>query len=296
MVQSMTGFGRSEGNCGGATCRIEVRSVNHRYCDVSVRLPDELARLEQGIRNAITHKFSRGKFDVSIVQKDAALKDGSLGLKSTTIKQYHVMLRELSKAFNVNFSIRNDIGLSDMVALKNLLTISTADFSNQEIDEPVMKVLNKSLEELKKMRLKEGSTIYRDLKRRIGKIESMAKRIERHIPLVVRDMKKRYLSRIMELSETPLSDMKRLYQEIAIMVERMDVTEEVVRINSHVAQLKDKLEEGGVVGRTLDFLVQEINREINTIAAKASDVKISQLVVEIKSEVERIREQVQNIE
>jgi len=296
VVQSMTGFGRNEGNCGGITCRIEVRSVNHRYCDTNVRLPDELARLEQRVRSVITHKFSRGKFDVSIIQMDASLKDVSVGLKSSTIKQYHAMLRELSKAFNANFIIRNDIGLSDLMALKDLLTVSRADSNDREIDEPVMKILNKSLEELKKMRLKEGHTIYKDLERRIGRVESMAKRIVRHIPVVVRDMKKRYISRVMELSEIPLSDMERLYQEIAIMVERMDITEEVVRINSHIAQLKDKLEEGGVVGRTLDFLLQEINREINTIAAKASDIKISQLVVEIKSEVERIREQVQNIE
>lgn len=292
----MTGFGRSEGNCGGVTYRIEVRSVNHRYCDTNVRLPDELARLEQKVRSAITHKFSRGKFDVSLIQMDASLKDMNLGLKSSTIEQYHAVLRELSKAFNVNFIIRNDMGLSDIVALKDLLTVSRTDFSDQEIDEPVMKILNKSLEELKKMRLKEGHTIYRDLRQRISRIESMAKRIARHVPVVVRDMKKRYISRIMELSELPLSDMERLYQEIAIMVERMDITEEVVRINSHIAQLRNKLEEGGVVGRTLDFLLQEINREINTIGAKASDIKISQIVVEIKSEVERIREQVQNIE
>lgn len=296
MLQSMTGFGRSEGNCGGITYRIEVRSVNHRYCDISVRLPDDLTRLEPGIRSAITHKFSRGKFDISVVPQGASFKEGSLGLKSTTIKQYQAMLRELSKAFNVNFSIRTDMGLSDMAALKNLLTISRTDFNDLKIDEPIMKIVNKSLDDLKKMRLKEGNTIYKDLMRRVGKIASIAKRIERHIPVVVHGVKERYIRRVTELSEMPLSDMERLHQEIAVMVERMDIAEEAVRINSHIAQLRNKLEEGGVVGRTLDFLLQEINREINTIAAKASDVKISQLVVEIKSEAERIREQVQNIE
>src|SRR3990172_7039924 len=184
----MTGFGRNEGNCGGITYRIEVRSVNHRYCDTNVRLPDELARLEQRVRSAITHKFSRGKFDVSIVQMDASLRDVSLGLKSSSIKQYHAMLRELSKAFNVNFIIRNDMGLSDIVALKDLLTISKTDFNDMEINEPFMKILNKSLDELKKMRLKEGHTIYRDLRQRIGRIESMAKRIKRHLPPIVPDI------------------------------------------------------------------------------------------------------------
>src|SRR3990170_6682472 len=145
MVQSMTGFGRNEGNCGGITYRIEVRSVNHRYCDTNVRLPDELARLEQRVRSVITHKFSRGKFDVSIIQMDASLKDMSLGLKSSTIKQYHTMLRELSKAFNVNFIIRNDMGLSDIVVLKDLLTVSRADSNGREIYEAVMKKLNNSI-------------------------------------------------------------------------------------------------------------------------------------------------------
>ena len=292
----MTGFGRSEGACCGINYRVEVRSVNHKYCDTNVRLPDELARLEQKIRNATTNRFSRGKFDISILQIDTSLKNRRPTLKISTIKQYQAILKELSRVLNTSFSIKNDISWSDMIALKEIAAISSIDYDNTEIDKPLLKIVGKSLDELMKMRLKEGHTIYKDLNQRINRLESMISRIKRRVPKVIRDMKKRYLDRIRELSEVPQLDMDRLRQEIAIMIERMDVTEEIVRAGSHIDQLRNKLEEGGVVGRTLDFLLQEINREINTITSKASDVKISQVVVDMKAEVERIREQVQNVE
>ncbi len=292
----MTGFGRSEGTCCGIIYRVEIRSVNHRYCDTNVRLPDELIRFEQKVRSALSGKFSRGKFEVSILQVDTPLRDVRPELKISTIRQYQTILKELSKVFNVNFTIRKDIRLSDMLALKDMITFSRVDYGNSEIEEPFLKILDKALDEIMKMRCKEGRIIYKDLKRRIGKLESMTKHIERNVPIVSRNMKKRYFERIKELSEIPQLNMDRVYQELAMMVERMDITEEIVRVNSHIAQLKDKLDVGGVVGRTLDFLLQEVNREINTIASKASDMTISQIIVDMKAEAERIREQVQNIE
>ena len=292
----MTGFGRSEGNCCGIIFRIEVRSVNHKYCDTNVRLPDELARLEQKIRSAITSRFSRGKFDISIFQIDTSLKDRRPSLKISTIKQYQAILKELSRVLNTSFSIKNDISWSDMIALKEIAAFSRIDYDNTEIDKPLLKIVGKSLDGLMNMRLKEGHAIYKDLNQRINRLESMISRIKRHVPKVILDMRKRYLERIKEISGVSHLDMDRLCQEIAVMIERMDITEEIVRAGSHISQLKNKLDEGGVIGRTLDFLLQEINREVNTIGSKASDVKISQMVVDMKAELERIREQVQNIE
>lgn len=296
MIQSMTGYGRGEGTCGGYTFKVEIRSVNHRYCDITVKLPDELRRLEQRIRSAISNKFSRGKFEISISPVGAPVKDVRPLLNFPAIAQSQAIIDELSKIFNTHLDIRKEIGLSDILALQNFVTFPGADYHHPEIDEPLMKIVNQSLEELMEMRLREGRVLCRDLKSRIHRIESMTKRIERHVPAVIRDMKKRYIERIKELSDIPQINMDRVNQEIAIMIERMDITEEIVRLGSHIGQLKDKLSDGAVIGRSLDFLLQEVNREINTIASKALDVKISQIVVDMKSEVERIREQVQNIE
>lgn len=292
----MTGFGRGEGICGGMTFRIEVRSVNHRYCDINLRIPDRLTRLERGIRTAISTKFSRGKFDVSISQVDIPLMGAKPVLNLSPLLQCQTILREMSKALNVDFNIRNDIGLSDLQALKDMVTLTQIDYENPEIDRSIAKVLDKSLSDLMKMRQKEGRIIYKDLKLRIRMLESMLKKIDRHVPVAVREMRKRYLERIKGLSDTSIPDVERLHQEIAIMVERMDITEEIVRVGSHISQFLDKLEEGVPVGRTLDFILQEINREINTIASKASNIIISRIVIDMKAEVERMREQVQNIE
>lgn len=296
MIQSMTGYGRSEGACRGVTFKVEIRSVNHRYCDITVKLPDELMRLEQRVRSAISSRFSRGKFEISISPVGASVKDVRPLLNFPVITQSQSIISELSKIFNIHFDIRKEIGLSDILALKNFVTFPGADYNDPEIDEPLMKIVNKSLDDLTGMRLREGRILCKDLKIRINRIESMTKRIERCVPVVIRNMKKRYIARIKELFDIPQIDMNRLYQELAIMIERMDITEEIVRLSSHIGQLKDKLSNGAVIGKSLDFLLQEVNREINTIASKALDVKISQIVVDMKSEVERIREQAQNIE
>lgn len=296
MINSMTGFGRSEGICCGIPFRVEVRSVNHRYCDINVKIPDGLGRLEQKVKNVVSTRFSRGKFEISISVVDTFQKGARSLIDLSNLAQYKAMLKELSSALNVSFNIRGDIGLSDILALKGLFASTGVDYDNLEIDKSLMKILDMSLDELMRMRLKEGKVIFRDLMRRLSRLVSMKKRIERHLPLVIRDMKKKYIERIKELSDIPQLNMERVYQEIAISLERMDITEEIVRLDSHIAQLKDKLVSGGVVGRSLDFLLQELNREINTIASKASDSRISQVAVDMKAEVERIREQVQNVE
>lgn len=292
----MTGFGRSEGTYEGINFRIEIRSVNHRYCDISVRLPEPLTRLEQRIRDAIAANFSRGKFEVSVLHIDSSARRGKTALDFPSLSQYQTCLKELSSIFNTGFHFRSDIGFADLLALKDLFISSEPDYEDTGIDGPLMKILNKSIEELKNMRLKEGRVLYKDIKQRMDNLLSMKKHIEQCIPEAVNEMKRRYISRIKEISGGINADTDRLNQEISILVERMDITEEVVRLSSHLTQLKDKLKSGVVVGRVLDFILQEINREINTIASKASDIRISSAVIDMKAEVERIREQVQNIE
>ena len=292
----MTGYGSGDGVCGGITYRVEVRSVNHRYCEINVRLPDSLLRLEQRIRNTISGRFSRGKFDVYISQVDILARYAEPALNIATITQYQSVLKELSEFFNVNFKIKEEIGIADILALKEMIVVQGGYIDRPELDEILMKIAGKSVDNLMRMRLKEGEIIYKDLKRRVNRLGTLTRHIEKRVPAVIRGMRRRYVDRVKELSGGQQADMNRLSQEIAVMVERLDITEEIVRVGSHIVQVKEKLDNGIVVGRTIDFLLQEINREVNTIASKSSDVKISQITVDMKAEIERIREQVQNVE
>jgi len=296
MIQSMTGYGRGEGICDRIPFRVEIRSINHRYCDITVKLPEGLTRLEPKIRSAISSRFSRGKFEITISPVGFSADGLRPLLNIPVIARSQSILNELSNILKTSFYISKELSLSDILSLQDLVTFSGLDYNDSKIDEPLMRIVNKSLDELMEMRLKEGRILCKDIERRISRIESLIKGIERRMPSILRNLKRRYIARIEELSDKSKLDMDRLNQELAIMVDRMDVTEEVVRLKSHICQIKDKLTNGKVVGRSLDFLIQEVNREINTIASKALDVKVSQIAVDMKSEAERIREQVQNIE
>jgi len=225
-----------------------------------------------------------------------SFKNGGQVLNVEAITRYRTMLKDLSEHFNVNFNIREEIGISDMLALKEMLVFRVEEAGKPEIDTAILKMVYKSIDNLTEMRLKEGDLIYKDLIKRIIRLNTLIRRIEKRVPVVIRDMKIRYSERVKEISGAQQLDMNRLALEIAVMVERMDITEEIVRVGSHITQLREKLDNGAVVGRGIDFLLQEVNREVNTIASKASDVKIAQIVVDMKTEIERVREQIQNIE
>jgi len=296
MIQSMTGYGCSEGLYGNTVYKAEVRSINHKYCDITVRLPESLTRIEQGIRSQIARKFSRGKFDLFLTRMDNTVNNAIPVVDTEAINRCQALLKELSRHFKVNFSLRKEIGISDLAALGDLTLSRVSETDKADVDTTIMKIVARSVDNLMEMRLREGELIYKDLIKRINLLNTLINRIEKRVPAVIRDMKVRYTERVKEISGSLQVDMNRLAQEIAIMIERMDITEEIVRVGSHISQLRNRLEKGSVVGRSIDFLLQEVNREVNTIASKASDVKIAQIVVDMKTEIERVREQVQNIE
>lgn len=296
MIQSMTGFGSSEGKCNGINYKVEIRSVNQRYCDINIRFPDELGRLEPEVRKAISNGFARGKFEINLFTGSNSSEAEYPSINLPAVNRYLSVLKEASEAFNVAFSINSSISLSDLLILTEKVTFRRMDYSSRKSDGFLLNLVREAIEDIRKMRLKEGQIICKDLSKRINKLQAMIKKIERQIPHVVSNLKRTYHAKIKELSGTITLNMDRIHQEVAMMIERMDIEEEVVRLGSHIEQLNDKLNSGGVAGRSLDFLLQEVNREINTIGSKSSDIKISQTVIELKSEVERIREQVQNIE
>ena len=296
MIKSMTGYGCSEGICGSTAYKAEIRSVNHKYCDITIRLPESLTRLDQKIRSHISKKFSRGKFDIYLTKMDTSFNRAVPVPDKEAISRYQTMLKELSRHFKVNFSLRKEIGIADLAALRDMMLSGVTEVDKPDLDTAIMKIVGKSVDNLMEMRLKEGELIYKDLIKRINRLKLLINRIEKQVPAVIRDMKRRYTDRVMEITGALQLDMNRLDQEIAIMIERMDITEEIVRVGSHIAQLRERLDKGAVVGRSIDFLLQEVNREVNTIASKASDVTIAQIVVDMKTGIEQVREQVQNVE
>ncbi|MDD5434869.1 MAG: YicC family protein [Nitrospira sp.] len=296
MIQSMTGFGSSKGKYHGINYKVEIRSVNHRYCDITVRFPDELGRLEHLVRTEIANAFARGKFEVNLFIGNNTSEDEDPELNISLVNRYKAVLRTASEAFNTDFSIDNKLSLSDLHILTEKVYFKKMDYNSRKADEFLMNLFKEAIKDLGKMRLREGEIICRDIKKRISKLQAMIKKIKRHIPPVISQMKKKYVEKIREIAGTITLDMNRIHQEIAMIVERMDVEEEIVRLGSHITQLNEKLNKGGVAGRGLDFLLQEVNREINTIGSKSSDSKISETVIDMKADVERIREQVANIE
>jgi uncharacterized protein (TIGR00255 family) len=289
----MTGYGRKEVAGAGIHIAIEVRSVNNRYIDIQVKTPRSLAALEPRVKKAVQGRFSRGRFDVFVTRNGEKERIGRLTLDDALAAQYIGILKDLQ----ARFGLGGEIDLSLVAGLPELITVTEEKEDTEAVWQLLAEGLGQSLDELDSMRAEEGRALVKDMIRRLDIIASLMKEIHILSPLSVENARKRMaetLSRL--LNEQP--DPFRLAQEIAILAERTDVTEELTRLSSHIAQFRSMLAEttGEPVGRKLDFLLQEMGREANTISSKAMDAQISYHVVNIKAELEKIREQAQNIE
>jgi uncharacterized protein (TIGR00255 family) len=292
MLKSMTGFGRGEGETSLGRVSIESRSVNHRYCDISIKLPRRLAVFESRIREIVRYEVSRGKIDVTL--RLDATGEGKVQLTADLhlARQYYQALETIRE----QLELRDKITLGMLAGTKDLIT------GKEEMEdvepywhemEPILKQALKAMEDMKRS---EGEVIGKDIQARLKKITQEANVIRRQFPSRLQGYQERLRERLLGLLSGFEVDPSRFQQEIAILAERTDITEEMVRAESHLGQLADLMEKGESVGRKLDFLLQEIHREINTASSKANDAEISQRAVEIKSELEKVREQVQNVE
>jgi len=283
----MTGYGRGEKGSFVA----EIRSFNHRFLDVSVNLPKSLYPLEIRVKKELQGVFSRGRFEVSVSRL------GEEGARAFVIDrelahQYYRLLEGLKR----DFRLKGEIDLALMASMKDLIRLTEIDGDIELAWKDIEGALQGCIEDLIRMKRVEGEFLKGDLLRRIEAIEGYLNTIEARCPDVVKNHKERLRERIKTIGREIEVDEDRLYLEVALFAERCDVTEEIVRIRSHLSQFKNTLDRGGVIGKRLDFLIQEIGREVNTISSKAGDAEISQEVVEIKGELERMREQIQNIE
>ena len=293
MIRSMTGYGRKEAGGDAGHFSIEIRSVNNRYIDVQVKVPRGLSLLELRVKKAVQERCSRGRFDVLITRNSDREKPTRLVVDDALAAQYVGLLRDLK----TRYGLAGEPDLSLMAGLPNIITMTEVSEDREAIWALLAGGLDAALDELDQMRLDEGAALARDIVSRIDAIEGMVRAIGAQSPITVEKARKRMTDTLARLlQEQP--DPARLAQEIAILAERTDVSEELTRLDSHLAQFRamliDKPKEA--VGRKLDFLLQEMGREVNTIASKCQDASISLDVVESKAELEKIREQVQNIE
>lgn len=293
MVRSMTGYGKGESENQLYKLKIELKSVNHRYLDINVKLPRYLIYLEEGVKKLIKEKINRGKVDV-FVNFDFAVA------ASVDVKVDIPLARSFKQALE---ELRGELDIEDSIRLNNILSISdVVRTEKKELDEDLVWETIKEATELAlvtilQMREYEGEQLKADIYTKLDNIEAISTKIEGRAPLVVEEYKGKLNERIQSILEDgTIVDPDRLAMEVAIYADKSSIDEELTRLKSHVLQLKLILSEDGAIGRKLDFLIQEFNREVNTIGSKSSDTEIVKAVVELKSEIEKIREQVQNIE
>ena len=292
MAWSMTGFGRGNYANELFAIRIELRSVNHRFLEIFLHLPRNLRQLEEKFRRVIGEKLQRGKIDVTVHFEAIGIGAARVRLDHALAAGYHEALLELAARYELPLQLR----LEHLLQLPDLFTIEPGEFDANILWEGISQALNEALGELTTMRRAEGDKLVADLLKRIDNISELVVIIEARAPAVPEAYRAQLHKRLTEVLGQPGLDEIRLAQEIAIYADRCNITEELVRLRSHLGELRGTLEGEGALGRKADFILQEINREINTIGAKANDLAIAEAVIEVKTELEKIREQIQNLE
>lgn len=292
MIKSMTGYGRGQCCGNGRDITVEVRSVNHRYFDCSIRTPRGLAFLEEPIKKKLQEYIARGKTDV-FVTIDTSKADNVIATLSEPVLRAYL---DIAKILREKYGIADDLSAAQVMRLPDVLSITKEEADEEELTCEVLSALEEALSGHRAMAQKEGARLAEDIFLRLDNITALVDQIEVRSPKCVEEYREKLEARMKEVLESASIDPQRILTEAAIFADKVAVTEEIVRLRSHVSQLHGMLEAGGAVGRKLDFLVQEFNREANTIGSKANDVNMAQLVVDLKAEIEKIREQIQNIE
>ena len=292
MIKSMTGYGRAVETVNGREFTVELRSVNNRYLDCSVRLPRILSFGEDSVKQAVKNAISRGKVDVFITIRSEDGNDVQVNLNKAVLESYLNAMRQMVE----EYGIADDISASSVSRLPEVFCLEKAQVDEEQLMADMMSVLHKALSEYDKMRSTEGEALDKDLRSRGNTILELVSQVEQGNAQTVIDYRTRLENKLKEVLANTAIDESRILTEAAIFADKVAVDEETVRLRSHLQQMNDMLTAGGAVGRKLDFLLQEMNREANTIGSKCTDVNLARIVVDIKAELEKIREQTQNIE
>jgi len=293
MIQSMTGFGKGTAADVENEIRIEVKTLNNRYLDINTRIPKDLSFLEEDIRNEVKRQIRRGRVELYLTYAQSEGASAQVTVNHGLLGQYVRAFSEMQK----RHGIEADLTASAMVSLPDVIQLQHGDADEEAIGSLARQALKGAVEGLIQMRVREGENLAKDIGERAGSLLGMLDAVKERSPEVVKEYQEKLENRIQELTkDTAALDETRLESEVAYMADRCDIAEEITRLESHLSEIGKLLKTDGTVGRKLDFLIQEINREINTIGSKSSDLTITRLVVDMKSEAERIREQVQNIQ
>lgn len=298
MPKSMTGYGRAQRLSDGRDVLVEIRAVNHRYYEFSARLPRTCMYLEEKLKTFLNGKIARGKVEVSVTITRPDGKDAQIAVNRSVAEGYVNALRMLNEEMGENGGLwlSDDITLSSLLRLPDVFTVTKEQDDENAVWAVVSEAAAEALESFLSMRKAEGERLANDLLGKLSGLESMLEKIEAIEPGVAESYRQKLLAKLTELLGDTNIDEQRILTETAIFAEKTAIDEETVRLHSHIAQFRTLIASDEPVGRKLDFLVQEMNREVNTIGSKAQDLSITRLVVDMKSEIEKIREQIQNIE
>ena len=293
-LKSMTGFGRAAGERDGRKISLELKSVNHRYLDLNIRLPKSLSQCESLIRAQIKESLSRGHVDVYVNYKNVREDSKEISVDKALAKAYHNALKEIKDLTGA----KNDITASKIAKMNDVLIISEAQEDEDALDKLLEGTLGEAIDNLVVMREREGAALLNDLLQNADELAQMLAEVEEKAPQVPQIYKERLTQRVAEMLEgtNGVIDEPRMLGEIAVYCDKSSIAEEISRLKSHIVEFKKKCGEEGSIGRSLDFIVQEMNRETNTICSKANDIDITNTALGMKNTVEKIREQVQNAE
>ena len=292
MIKSMTGFGRAEIEEDNRKICVEIKAVNHRYLDESIKMPKNFGMFEAPVRTVLKEYIERGKVDVYITYEDLGEENVTIRYNKQVAAEYLKYLKEMKE----DFALDDDIRLSTLSRYPEVLTMEEAPADEESIWKTLEKAVRAAAEKFRESRIKEGENLKADL---IAKLDSMLEQvglIEARSPEIVKAYQEKLENKIRELLGSREIDDARILTEVGIFADKICVDEEIVRLKSHIQAVKDELVKGGTVGRKLDFLAQEMNREANTTLSKANDLELSNTAINIKTEIEKIREQIQNIE
>ncbi len=293
MIKSMTGFGRCEIVNEDAKITVEMKAVNHRYLDLGIKMPRRFNVYESAIRAKIKELgVERGKVDVFINCEDYKEEQGTLKFNAALAQEYVSVFRRMQEELGVE----NDLRASTLARMPEVLTIEQEEDDEEELWQMLQEGICGAVENFNQTRIKEGETLKRDLIGKLDHMEEVVNQIENRSPGVMQEYRERITAKVTEFLENTSVDDSRIAAEVTLFADKVCTDEETVRLHSHIHMMKDNLLSGGSLGRKLDFLAQEMNREANTILSKANDLQVSELGISLKTEIEKVREQIQNIE
>lgn len=292
MIKSMTGFGRCEAVDEKRKITVEIKSVNHRYLDASIKMPKKLNFFETSIRNLLKEYIERGKVDVYITYEDYTEDNYMLKYNSALAEEYLKHLNAMSEEFGID----NDVRVSNLSRYPEVFVMEEQSIDEEELWNCLEKVLRGACSQFVDSRIKEGEHLKNDLCTKLDNMLGYVDFIEKRYPQIIKDYRSKLETKVRELLSDRQIDDARIAQEVVIFADKICVDEETVRLRSHILSTKDALTKGGSIGRKLDFIAQEMNREANTILSKANDIEISDIGINLKTDIEKVREQIQNIE